>query len=102
MITASTCRCFSAGQSARHTSWAVWPTGWSRLRMAATASAMAGASRRLRAMLYPVAGCTRLAAAPNAVTVWCATGSGPPTGMYDHSSSITRVTWGSPRVVGVR
>ena len=56
------------------------------------ASARPGASRRLRAMLYPVAGWTRFAAAPNAVTAWCATGRGPPTGMYDHSSSMTRVT----------
>ena len=40
-----------------------------------------------------MAGCTRLAAAPNAVTGCPATGSGPPTGMYDHSSSTTRATW---------
>lgn len=29
----------------------------------------------------PVAGCTRLAAAPNAVSGWSAAGRGPPTGM---------------------
>ena len=39
-----------------------------------------------------MAGWMRFAAAPKAVTGWPATGSGPPTGMYDHSSSITRAT----------
>lgn len=76
-----TWRRFSAGQSESHTAAAVARTGSRRRSTAATSRARPGASRMLRAIEYPVAGCTKLAAAPNAVAVWLPSGSGPPTGM---------------------
>lgn len=66
----STWRRFSCGHSACHTLSARRSTSsLFRCSRRATSRAKAGASRRLRAMLYPVAGCTRLAAAPKAVRV---------------------------------
>ena len=64
-------------------------TGKSFFWISAIALASSGASLRLRTIEYPVAGWMRFAAAPKAVTGWQFTGSGPPTGMYDHSSSTT-------------
>ena len=92
----STCRRFSWGHRASQTLSAVSPTACCFLSKFATSSAKAGASLRLRAMLYPVAGCTRFAAAPKAVIGCWATGKGPPTGMKDHSSSCIFLTWSVP------
>lgn len=36
-------------------------------------------------LIVPVAGCTILAAAPNARFFWSVFGNDPPTGIYDHS-----------------